>query len=555
MNTLVLTPTKNKVLPFKTAGFESLIDGLEYAAQGESGFNFYNSQAELVSVLSYADWLNSSIKMAHYLLAYGLKKGDHLPIIAENKPEFLVLFYACQYIGVIVCPLPAVTSRVEYAFYAEKTLRLASLTNAKFIVSSDAFINAFFSENTGSFRFISFESLLNDSQKESVNADSSHFSPIKGDDISFIQFSSGSTSEPKGITIHNKDVCQHIRVILEDLMQLRSDDRSFSWLPFYHNMGLIGYALASVNGQRSVDFLSPLAFSTNPATWIKLLSQNKTALTSAPMFAYQLAISVFDQEAFEGLDLSTLRCAGIGSDAIRLDVMKRFYEIYGAYGFNYQAFQPCYGMSEAILAISGKVAQRQVVTDLFEGKELVSCGTVLPDCQVKIVNDDNEVLLEGSVGNIHFKNQAMTGILSQPSLKLSGEDGYVNTGDIGYLRSQNLFILGRKKDVILIRGRNIWAQDVRTAIIAGEFPFGLEDIIVLGLEIDQEERLVVMIQSAESDEANLTHQKALKAQISQQFNVLADIVFVTVGALPVSPSGKVSRDRFAEIYHSQLKQH
>ncbi len=553
MDSLVLTPTQNKVLPFKTSGFKSLVGGLEYAAKGDSGFNFYNSQAELVSVLSYADLLNQALKMAHQLLAMGLKKGDHLPVIAENRPEFLVVFYACQYLGVILCPLPMISSAAERSIFAEKTLQLVKLTNAKFIVTSEALIKTFFAENNTNLQFISFENLTTESAKQSLTANTSQFSPIENNSISFIQFSSGSTSQPKGITIHNDDVCEHVRVVLEDVMQLRADDRSLSWLPFYHNMGLIGFIIASVNGQRSVDCFSPLTFVSNPALWLKLMSNNKTAITYAPMFAYQLAIKIFDENVFAGLDLSSLRVAGIGGDAIHIEIMKKFQQVYAPYGFNYQTFLPSYGMTEAILAISGKTAGKPVVTDVFEEKEIVSCGSVLPDCELKVVDDNNMSLPDRSVGSIFFKKKAITGILhnQSQSTPLSSVDNYIDTGDIGYLYKQNLFVLGRKKDVILIRGRNIWAQDIKTSIINTNSWLKTEDIIVMGIEVNQEEKLVVMIQCDEEHQDNLTLAKKIKAQISQQFSVLADIVFVQTGGLPLTPSGKVSRERFTEIYLTQ----
>ncbi|MFD1259954.1 AMP-binding protein [Entomomonas asaccharolytica] len=553
MDNLLLTPTKNKVLPFKTSGFKSLVDGLEYAAKGESGFNFYNSQAELISVLSYTDLLNQAIKMAHHLLAIGLKKGDHLPIIAENRPEFLVVFYACQCLGVIVCPLPMISSAAERSNFAEKTLQLVKLTNARLIVTSEALIKTFFTENNTNLQFISFENLATESAKQSLTTSTTPFSPIENKGVSFIQFSSGSTSQPKGITIHNHDVCEHVQVVLEDVMKLQADDRSLSWLPFYHNMGLIGFIIASVNGQRSVDCFSPLTFVSNPALWLKLMSANQTAITYAPMFAYQLAIKVFDEQSFAGLDLSSIRVAGIGGDAIHIDIMKKFQQVYAPYGFNYQAFLPSYGMTEAIMAISGKIADEQVVTDMFEEKQIVSCGTVLPDCQLKIVDDNNTPLPERSVGSILFKKKAITGVLHKQSesIALSSQDNYIDTGDIGYLYKQNLFVLGRKKDVILIRGRNIWAQDIKTSLINTNTWLKLEDILVMGIEVNQEEKLVVMIQRDGEHKDNLALAKKIKGQISQQFSVLADIVFVRAGGLPLTPSGKVSRERFTEIYLTQ----
>lgn len=540
MTTLTLTPTTNTVLPFKTNGFLNLTNALEYAAKGNTGFNFYNAQAQLEQVLSYADLLDQSLRVAHCLLTLGLKRGDHLPVIAETRAEFLVLFYACQHLGIIICPFPMFASVAERETFATKTLYMAGLTEAKFLIASTGLINAFFINKTDTLQLISFEQLSQEAQGAILLTDSAQFSPIKENKIAFMQFSSGSTSKPKGIRIYDHDVCEHVRIVLEEIMKLRAEDRSLSWLPFYHNMGLIGFIIASVNGQRSVDCFSPFTFIGQPSLWLRLMSRNKTAITYAPMFAYQLAIKAFTNELANDLDLSTLRVAGIGGDAIHLETMQKFHHLYSPHGFKFDCFLPSYGMTEAILAISAKRAGEPVVTDHFENKELVSCGRPLPRYQLTI-NNANPA--SGRlVGNINFKNNAKTDTLIG---KLDSDNGFVNTGDIGYLHEDNLFIIGRQKDVILIRGRNIWADDIKAFIANNNKTLTAENIIVSSVEVEQEEKLVVMVQHYElSTVQNI--EKQLKSQITQQFNLSADVIFVN--ELPLNPSGKIVRDRFIELY-------
>lgn len=539
MTTLTLTPTSNNVLPFKTSGFSNLTNALEYAAKGNTGFNFYNAQAQLEQVLSYSGLLDQSLRIAHCLLMLGLKRGDHLPVIAETRAEFLILFYACQYLGIIICPFPMFASVAERETFATKTLYMANLTNAKFLIASQSLINAFFTKNTDNLKVMSFEQLTQEAQSSMLLTDSTQFSPIKENTVAFMQFSSGSTSKPKGIRIYDHDVCEHVRIVLEEVMKLRAEDRSLSWLPFYHNMGLIGFIIASVNGQRSVDCFSPFTFIGQPSLWLKLMSRNKTAITYAPMFAYQLAIKAFTDELTNDLDLSTLRVAGIGGDAIHLDTMKKFHHLYKPYGFEFDRFLPSYGMTEAILAISAKRAGESVVVDHYENKTLVSCGRSLPGYQLTI-NNANPV--SGRlVGNICFKNNAKTDTLLG---NLDTDNGFIDTGDIGYLHEDNLFILGRQKDVILIRGRNIWAEDIKSYLTSNNSGLTADNIVVSSIEIDKEEKLVVMLQFNDLSQIQGI-EKQLKTQISQQFNLAADIVFVN--ELPLNPSGKIVRDRFIEL--------
>ncbi|WP_164731225.1 AMP-binding protein [Entomomonas moraniae] len=540
MTTLTLTPTTNTVLPFKTSGFSDLTNALEYAAKGNTGFNFYNANAQLEQVLSYTDLLDQSLRVSHCLLLLGLKRGDHLPVIAETRAEFLILFYACQYLGIIICPCPMFASVAERSTFATKTLHMASLIKAKFLIASNGLINAFFTENTNTLKCISFEQLTQEAQHSKLLTDSTQFSPIKENTVAFMQFSSGSTSKPKGIRIYNHDVCEHVRIVLEEVMKLRAEDRSLSWLPFYHNMGLIGFIIASVNGQRSVDCFSPFTFVGQPSLWLKLMSCNKTAITYAPMFAYQLAIRAFTDELASDLDLSTLRVAGIGGDTIHLEVMKKFHHLYAPYGFEFNCFLPSYGMTEAILAISAKRAGEPVIIDHFENKELVSCGHPLSGYQLTIKNANP--ISGRSVGNICFKNNAETDTLIG---NLDSDNGIIDTGDIGYLHEDNLFILGRQKDVILIRGRNIWTEDIKTFIASNNNELTADNIVVSSIEVEQEDRLVVMIQHNQSSTFQVI-KKQLKKQISQQFNLSADIVFVN--ELPLTPSGKIISDRFVELY-------
>lgn len=550
---LQMTPTKNHHLRHQLGGFDTLSDALNYAAHGETGVNFYNTLGQLTHVLTYQQLRENALKTAIQLSELGFQHNDRLALIADTTPEFLTLFFACQYCGVIPCPLPFSVYLGGKDAYVKKLMNMMAVADVKGIVSPKNIVTcALSAAQPNAIQVLTFEQLAADRitmQLTNAACLKLEKSALQRNDAAYVQFSSGSTTHPKGILVTQDAIRENIIAILRHGMKLRADDRAFSWLPFYHDMGLVGFILTALSGQCSVDYLSPSAFVRRPSLWLTLMSQNHTTITYAPSFGYELALQRL--QTTTPIDLSTLRIAGVGGDMIRPSILQDFATRLKQYGFVYSAFMPSYGMAEATLAISMADVDTQPLIE-----NVVSCGRPLPGITIKILplQNDLDQLSEHQIGEICIKGPSVIhtylGTLQNPILD---SDGFMRTGDLGYLYQQQLFITGRIKDLIIIRGRNIWAQDVEWIIEQGISSLRSGDIAAISAQDNQTEILVIIIQcrfqekTAQDELIKTTHRL-----ISESMGIDAKIILVTTGSLPFTSSGKLSRFKVKEMYQNNL---
>ncbi|HFC04352.1 MAG TPA: fatty acyl-AMP ligase, partial [Rhizobiales bacterium] len=308
---LTRTPRKSVNLKKVLGDFSTLSEGLDYAAKGETGFNFYAPRGSLQHVLPYSEMRTRARATGARLLNAGLKRGERVAIVAETGPEFVYTFFGCQYAGLVPCPVPyamTIGGRDDYikringmlnAAAASAIVTPASLKDSIIIAAQESDVRTVF-----------------DHEELAGYSDDAVLQPFDGDDVAYIQYSSGSTSAPKGVLITQKSAVANTRAILKHGMDLKEDDRAFSWLPLYHDMGLVGFCLSAMMGQATVDYLATPAFARRPALWLKLMSDNRSTITYAPSFGYDLASRRVNGGA-KDLDLSNWRIAGIGGDMVR----------------------------------------------------------------------------------------------------------------------------------------------------------------------------------------------------------------------------------------------
>ncbi len=338
--------------------------------------------------------------------------------------------------------------------------------------------------------------------------------PFGADDEAYIQYSSGSTSNPKGVLISQKAIAANTRGILRHGLKLTPDDRAFSWLPLYHDMGLVGFCLSPMMGQVTMDYMATTAFARRPALWLKLMSDNRTTITYSPSFGYDLASRRINGEAVT-LDLSAIRVAGIGGDMVRADVLNQFAETLSVAGFSPKAFLPSYGMAETTLAISFNEVGDHYRVDTVDraalkseakailaeegpsARSFVVCGKPMPGSRVEIRSDEGDVLDERSVGRIFVDSPSlMSGYFNngEATASVIGGDGFLDTGDMGYWLDGEIVITGRAKDLILHNGRNIWPQDIEWAAEQVE-PLRDGDVAAFAIENDRgDDEVVVLVQ-------------------------------------------------------------
>ncbi len=560
------TPRKNPRLAQVLAPFATLAEGLDYAARGVTGFNFYSPRGQLQHVMPYANLRRDAMATARKLLSLGLKRGDRVAAVAETGPDFMAVFFGCQYAGLIPCPMPYSINIGGKDSYIERVSGMLSAAKACTVITSEDLLSHI---GEGAAR-AGIAKVLTYGQLQELPEAAAKLKPFGPDDDAYIQYSSGSTSAPKGVLISQKAILANARGILRDGLKLSPNDRAFSWLPLYHDMGLVGFCLSPMLGQVTVDFLATTAFARRPALWLKLMSDNQSTITYSPSFGYDLAGRRINGEA-SGLDLSALRVAGIGGDMVRADVLEQFAANLAVSGFDPQAFLPSYGMAETTLAISFVDTDAPIRIDRIdraalkrcgmavpaqgpEARGFVVCGKPMPGSIVEIRGAQGAVLSERSVGLIFVRTPSlMAGYYhnAEATEAVVGSDGFLDTGDMGYWLDGEIVITGRAKDLILHNGRNIWPQDIEWAAEQIE-PLRAGDVAAFAVEgEDGDDDVVVLAQCRLPDEASI---EALRHEVSavvhRSAGVECKVVMVPPKSLPYTSSGKLSRSSAKQKYLS-----
>ena len=554
------TPTRHE-LPFRAADFTTLTEALDYAAQGETGSNFYTGRGAIYASVSYRELREQAIELAHKLLGLGLDKGDRVALVAETNPDFIRFFYACQYAGLIPVALPASVKMGAHCAYVSQLQRLLEASDAAIGVASEGYLPFLQEASEG------LATRMVDAPEAfyALPAGQQQLPQIIPEDISYIQYTSGSTRFPRGVVIKHHTAMANLQAMTTHGLEMSSEDRLMSWLPFYHDMGLVGMVLVPMAAQVSVDYLDTREFAMRPRQWLNLMTQTRATISFAPSFGYDLCARRVRDADIESYDLSNWRVAGIGAEMIRPETLEYFAERMAPCGFDRRAFLACYGMAECTLGISFSPLSTGFTTHHIDsdhlsdhheavlleegstqgrGRHFVNCGKPLPGFEVEI-RDDDQVLEDWQSGVIYLRGPSvMSGYFNLPeeSSHALCEDGWLNTGDIGYLVDGVLTITGRKKDLIIIHGRNIWPQDLEhVAETQPEVRSG-DAVAFSAPDHEGEEFCVLMVQCRERDPVkrdNLV--RRLTALVRMEMSLDCFVELVPNRSLPRTSSGKLSR--------------
>ncbi|GBQ62007.1 acyl-CoA synthetase [Ameyamaea chiangmaiensis NBRC 103196] len=553
------TPTPaSSGLRRRLGDFPTFTAALDYAAQGTSGFNIYSGKGQLLEALSYAQLRTQAREVARKLLALGLERGDRVAIIAESDGDFARIFFGCQYAGLVPAPLPLPVAFGGKEGYIATLHGMIASAGARAVVVP-SLIGGWTSEiaAAGTFAFAgSPETLL-----ALPDADIA-LPEIGDDDLSYLQFSSGSTRFPMGIAVTQRSGMANARAIARDGLQVREDgDRCVSWLPLYHDMGLVGFFLTPLTCQLTVDLLPTREFARRPHVWLDLISRNRGTISYSPSFGYELCARRATSATF---DLSCWRIAGIGGDMIRHNILEDFAERYEASGFDARAFVASYGMAETTLAISFAPLASGIHTDTVDLRTLehegvamasndpshalrtfVLCGRVLPDHEAEIRDPHGNPLPDRRVGTLFVRGPSlMRGYfgMDAETARVLDPQGWLNTGDLGYMLDGQIVITGRAKDLIIINGRNIWPQDLEWCAETEVGGLRSRDVAVFSLQEQDEERIVALIQCRATTPEG---REALRTETTNVFRrvhgVDVSVILVPPHALPQTSSGKLTR--------------
>lgn len=555
-------PTLNENLPLRAGDFRTVIEALDYAAGGETGFNFFGSRGELKSTLTYKDLRARSVDLAGRLAGAGLRKGDRVAVIAETTPEFLTVFYGCQYAGLVPVPLPYPMNLGGKDAYVQQIGRMMQSARAAAAVSSEDLIGFLRDAAAG----LQTPMVGTPEDFFRLPAGRTVLPRITEDDICYIQYSSGSTRFPHGVAASHRAVAANVFGIINHGVDVREGDRCASWLPLYHDMGLVGCCLTPTFAQLSTDYVATPDFARRPLVWLKMLSEQGGTISFSPTFGYDVCYRRAARAGSDSYDLSKWRVAGIGGEMVRADILQRFAETFAPSGFDGRAFVASYGLAESTLAISfapldtgietdsivkrdytlsGRAQPRQAANDTDEVRPFVFCGKVMPGHDLVIRDNEGNEVQDRVIGRVHIRGPSvMNGYFGDPAAtkRVLSKTGWLDTGDMGYLVDGSLVITGRGKDLIICNGRNIWPQDIEWAVEGLE---GLRrgDAAAFSVEgQDGAEKVVVVVQCRATDvDARARLEREVGAATRLVAGADCKVVLAQPRSLPMTSSGKLSR--------------
>jgi fatty-acyl-CoA synthase len=561
----------NKSLTVKISGYLNLVDALEYAAQGDTGFNFYDGRGRLSSVLPYAELRDEAKVLARRLLGLGCERGARVGIIAETEPMFHRFFFACQYAGLIPVALPSGIQLGAHGAYVSQVRRMLKSCGASIVVAPDSHVTFMAEAVQG----IDLRMAGTQGDFDALPETDVDFVPLGADEPAYLQYTSGSTSFPRGVEVTQKTVLNNLYEIARFGLKLRAQDRFVSWLPFYHDMGLVGFILVPLIAQLSVDYLGSRTFAMRPRLWLKLLSDNRGTVSSAPTFGYALCSKRVRPSDVEGYDLSNWRAACVGAERINPEPLQTFAEILRPSGFDQKAFVACYGMAECVLATSFAPLNTGLNVDVVDKKLMaesgearpsngnaisasayVDCGKLLPGFEFSILDDHGVELGNRHCGHVYLRGPSvMRGYYNdeESTASVLSEDGWLSTGDIGYCIDDHLVITSRSKDVIIIKGRNIWPYDLEVlAQQIGGVKLGGVAAFSVTAEGDDEQAVLVVETKEKDTDARQQIIAEISRSIHAHFGINVQIDLTPRGTLPRTSSGKLSRSQSKQDFMARM---
>ena len=567
MTDAVLTPTPNDCdLPRRRSDFATFSEAIDYAARSAKGLNFHDMRGALERVYPFSEMREDALSLAYKLVAAGIGKNDRVALVAETSPEFSALFCACIYVGAWPVPLPLPTTFGGKDSYIDQlSVQLESSDPTILLYPPEIAEMAKAAADKQGCDGESWDVFAN---REGPEVE---LPEAKPDDISYLQYSSGSTRFPTGVAVTHEALLHNLRGHAE-ATDIGAGERVVSWLPWYHDMGLVGCLLSLIANQVSGDYLKTEHFARRPLAWLDLISRNEgNSLSYSPTFGYDICARRISSQSnvAERFDLSRWRTAGNGADMIRPDVMQNFVNAFADAGFKATAFTPSYGLAEATLAVTVMPPGEGIRVELVEEERLsgrprdlsrparyraiVNCGKALPGMEVEIRGESGDARGDHQIGKVWCRGKSVmhSYFRNEEATEECLVDGWLDTGDMGYLGDGYLFIVGRAKDMIIINGKNHWPQDIEWAV--EQLPgFNHGDIAAFSVETDNgEEAPAVLVHcrvSEPEERIKLRNQIADKVRGVTGMNCVVELV--PPRSLPRTSSGKLSRAKAKKLYLS-----
>ncbi|TWU04303.1 aminotransferase class I/II-fold pyridoxal phosphate-dependent enzyme [Stieleria varia] len=498
-----------------------------------------------------------------------VRRGDRVLLIYPPGLDFVVGFLACHAAGAVAVPaFPPRRNR--------KASRIRSIVvdaEAKWALTTTDVVERL--SGHGWHEDLVGVQLLGTDDQTCRDQSRWRRPELSGDSLAVLQYTSGSTGTPKGVMLTQQNLIANSQLIMHGF-QVEPDTIGCTWLPTYHDMGLVGGLLMPLYIGRTNMMMSPMTFLQRPARWLQAISKYKVTVSGGPNFAYQLCVDKISDEEMEGVDLSSLQIAFNGAEPIRVNTLDTFCERFAPYGFNRQAFLPCYGMAETTLIITGGPKETRPVVESFDGpqldqrrvvhvdaqqagtqqtgvRSLVGCGRVLPNETVLIVDPDTcDVLQEDQIGEIWVQSPSVgVGYYQRASATQrtfhartsAGEGPFLRTGDLGFMYDGQLYISGRLKDMIIVRGVNRYPQDIEETVERASSMVQAGAVGAFAMEHDGREQLAIVAETVRERNVDWdAHIQAIRRAVTSEHELPPDAVYlVRNSSVPKTSSGKIQR--------------
>lgn len=552
------------------ASTRTLVEALEWHVEhhgDRTHIRLYGDDDGEARPVAYRDLLEGARRAGAGLQALGVGKGDPVVLMLQTGRDYFDAFFGTLLAGAIPVPIypPARPAQIED--HVRRQRGIIENCGASILVTMTEAVPVarLLRAQIEGLRHVITPIDLGRTGSELVRP------RIGTDDLAFLQYTSGSTGQPKGVMLTHANLLANIRAMARQI-RAGSDDVFVSWLPLYHDMGLIGAWLGSLYCATELVIMSPLAFIARPQRWLRAIHHHRATLSASPNFGYELCLRRLDDDDLEGLDLGSWRCAFNGAEPVSPDTLHRFSERFAPFGLRRGALMPVYGLAECSVGLAFPPLDRGPLVDrvqrdpfLRTGRALpastdddnalafVSSGSALPGHEIRIVDESQREVPGREVGRLQFRGPSATrGYFRNPEATRSLIRGeWLDSGDLAYEARGEVYITGRSRDVIIYAGRNLYPHEIEDAVgrVAGVRPgrvaaFGSRDPR-LGTE-----RFVVVAETHEREEAA---REALRAEIGAVVSTLSagppdDIVLASPGAILKTPSGKVRRAAIRERY-------
>lgn len=540
----------------------TIVDVLRVRAQaGTEPAIWFEGATGPYDEVSCAELESRARTFARGLAARGVGPGDRVAIVLPTSPEFVYSFYGTLMCGATAVPLYPPAGAHQLAAFSENLARVGEEAHARTVISLPA-LDEYMAAGL---------ELVPPHELAQATEDDASLPAVAPDDLALIQFSSGSTGAPRGVALTHHNVVANIRGY-QSAIAIHPPDVCVSWLPLYHDMGLIGVLIGTVVTQIPLALASPLDFLARPRLWLELLSKYRASIAVSPQFAFNVCLAKIAEDDLEGLDLSAVRVMLNGAEPTDLDVIRRFEQRFARAGLRSGVVTPCYGLAEHALAVSMGEPGRDVVhryvsresnevLPALPGREepgaleVASDGRPIPGTEVAILDATGEPLPGETIGEIAVRSECVCkGYVTRDGLAAAVDDsGWLRTGDLGFVADGELFAVDRLKDTIVVAGRNVYSHDIERAVtgVRGIRPgravvFGVRDP-----ELGTESLVVAAESLPDQREELLRRAAAVRAVVVQSFGLTPrDVVLLPKGRVPLTSSGKVRRHRVRQDYEA-----